>query len=278
LPIEHAGKNLANAGMAAHISCIQRLTLMKETLWIREWVGPALGIALGLSFGYILGGNGTTAGPALFALVIVPIVIWMSPKRPMLGWQLPIVSFAVSSVLTHLEYPGQKFDLASDSLMVVMEWAMLLVFSSPWGLLLLLRARQSRTGGEVTRDDGKRYALVVGLIVVGGFLLLFSWAMVFAPNSSAWSPVGGLLVGTIGMAAWKYGDGVASGLGKAREVARHFMQLGLVVCPLMALGGGHSGGQIGGWSRMVFGGLLSVESLAVLIWLSLKRRIERESI
>jgi len=149
-----------------------------------------------------------------------------------------------------------------------------LVFSSPWGLLLLLRARQAGPGGEESRGDLKQYALLVGLILAGGILLLVGWAMIFARHSSTWSPAGGLLVGTIGMAAWKYGDGTASGLGKARAVSRHFMQLGLLICPGMALGGSHSGGQINEvWSAVIFGSTLGVESLALMIWLSLKRSL-----
>jgi hypothetical protein len=249
---------------------------MKAPSSIRDWAGPVLGIALGLYFGYVLGGNGTTAGPALFALVIVPFVIWISPKRPVLGWQLSIISFAICSVLTHPEYPGQKFDLASDLLMVVLEWTMLLAFSSLWGLLLLRRAQQARSAGEESRGDLKLYALVVGLLLVGGILLLLGWAMVFAPNRSAWSPAGGILVGTMGIAVWKYCDRVASGLGKAREVARHSMQLALLFCPGLALGGFHGGGQkSGGWSSVIFGSMLGIESLAVLIWLSLMRSNKR---
>jgi hypothetical protein len=119
----------------------------------------------------------------------------------------------------------------------------------------------------------KHYALVVGLVIIGSILLLMGWAMVLAPNSRAWDSPGGLFVGTIGIAAWKFSDRIASGLGKTREYARHLMQLALLFCPLMALGGGHGGGQInGGWSSIVFGSMLGIESLIVLIYLSLTRR------
>jgi hypothetical protein len=53
---------------------------MKEPSSLRDWAGPVLGVALGLSFGYILTGDGTTAGPAFFALLIVPFV-QCSPTR-----------------------------------------------------------------------------------------------------------------------------------------------------------------------------------------------------
>jgi hypothetical protein len=125
----------------------------------------------------------------------------------------------------------------------------------------------------------RRYVLAVCLIIAGGFLLLIGWAMVFAPNSSAWDPAGGILVGSLGIGVWKYCDRVASGLGKAREVARHFMQLALLFCPLLALGGGHGGGQIsGGWSTVIFGSMLGIESVAALIWLSLTRRAARSDL
>jgi hypothetical protein len=118
----------------------------------------------------------------------------------------------------------------------------------------------------------KHYSLVVGLIIVGGILLLIGRAMVSAPNSGARDAPRGLLVGTIRIAAWKSCDRIASALGKAREYARHLMQLALSVCPLIALGGG----QIdGGWSSVIFGSMLRIESLAVLIWLSLARSTVR---
>jgi hypothetical protein len=242
---------------------------MNEPSSLRDWLGPVLGIALGLSFGYILGGDGTTAGPAFFALLIVPLVIWISPRHPLLGWQLPIVCFAVCSVLTHPEYPGQPFDLAADSVIIALEWAMLLLFSSLWGFFLLRRAQQPRSPGDQRHADVRPYALAVGLILFGGFLLLFGWVLVFAPNTRVWQPAGGLFVATIGFAVWKFCDRLASSLGKAHKVARHAMQLALLVCPLMALGGGHGGRQVGGTpSSILFGTLLGLESLAVLIWLS----------
>jgi hypothetical protein len=248
---------------------------MKEPSSLRDWAGPALGIALGLCFGYLLGGSGTTAGPALFALLIVPLVIWMSPRHPLLGWQLPIVSFAVCSVLTHREYPGQPFDLAADSVIIALEWAMLLLFSSLWGFFLLRRAQQPRSPGDQRLADAGPYALAVGLILLGGFLLLFGWVLVFAPNTRAWQPAGGLIVATLGFAAWKFCDRLASSLGKAHQVARHAMQLALLVCPLMAVSGGHGGSRIGdGWFPIIFGTLLGIESLAVLIWLSRAKSAE----
>jgi hypothetical protein len=245
---------------------------MNETSSLRDWAGPALGIALGLSFGYILGGAGSTAGPAVFALLIVPLVIWMSPRHPLLGWQLPIVSFAVCSVLTHPEYPGQPFDLAADFVIIVLEWTLLLVFSSLWGFLLLHRAQQLSSPGDQRLADVKPYALAVGLILLGSFLLLFGWVLIFSPSTRARQPAGGLLVATFGFAVWRFCDRFASSLGKAHQVARHAMQLALLVCPLMALGGGHGSIQIGaGWFPIVFGTLLGIESLAVLIWLSLAK-------
>lgn len=245
---------------------------MNETSSLRDLAGPALGVALGLSFGYILGGDGTTAGPAFFALLIVPVVIWMSPRHPLFGWQLPIISFAICSVLTHPEYPGQPFDLISDALMIVLEWTMLLVFSSLWGFFLLHRAQQFSSPGNRRLADIKPYALAVGLILLGSFLLLFGWVLVFAPSVRAWQPAGGLLAATLGLGAWKLCDRFAFSLGKAHQVARHAMQLALLVCPLMALGGGHGSLQIGeGWLSIFFGTLLGLESLAVLIWLSLAK-------
>jgi hypothetical protein len=231
-----------------------------------------VGIALGLYFGYVVGLDGSLAALASFGLVIVPIVIWISPKRPLLGWQLPIISFAICSVLTHPDYPGQPFDLPSDLLMAVMEWTGLLILSSPWGLLLLRRAQEARSVGEKSVGDVKRYALAVGLIVVSGLLMLSGWAMVFAPDSSGWAAAGGILLGTIGIAVCLSCDRVASRLGNARADIRQFMVAALVVSPGMALGGGHHGSQISaGRSSVIFGSMLGIESLTVLLWLFLTR-------
>jgi hypothetical protein len=116
----------------------------------------------------------------------------------------------------------------------------------------------------------KRYLSAAVVLIVGSILLLFGWVVVIAPGGNAWQPLGGLVVGTIGIAVWKCCD-LAFLLGKAGEYARHFMQLALLFCPLMALGGGHSGG--GGvnkaWSAITFGSILGMESVAVLIRLTL---------
>ena len=120
----------------------------------------------------------------------------------------------------------------------------------------------------------KRYALVVLLVVVGSVLLLIAWVLVFVPNRSGWDPPMGLLLGTMGLVAWKSCDRMASALGKICEYARHFMQLAILLCPLLALAGGHSGGagQLkGGWSSLILGSVLGIESFALLVWLSLTR-------
>lgn len=54
--------------------------------------------------------------------------------------------------------------------------------------------------------------------------------------------------------------------GTPQKVACSFMQMAVLSCPFVALGGGHCGsGQFEGW----LGSMLGIESLAVLIWLSL---------
>jgi hypothetical protein len=245
---------------------------MKESFSIREWAGPALGIALGFIFGYVLAAHGTTLVFLLFTLSVVPVVIWLSPKRPMFGWQLAIITFALCFAPTIRDYPQQPFDLQSYLLYAVLVWTGLLVLSSPWGVFLQRRAQQSPLVSDSSLGNLGREALVVALIIVGGILLLIGWAMVFAPNSSEWAPPGGLLFGTLAIAVWKACDRIASTLGKGREHARSFMQVGLLFCPLMALGGGHSlSGEIKGWSGVISSGMLGIESLAVLIWMFLTR-------
>jgi hypothetical protein len=172
-------------------------------------------------------------------------------------------------VLAHPEYPGQPFDPVADFVIIVLEWALLLVFSSLWGFFLLHRAQHPRSPGDRRLSDVKPYALAVGLILLGSFLLFVGWVLVFASSVRAWQPAVGLLVATLGFAAWRFCDGLASSLGKAHQVARHAMQLALLVCPLMAASAGHGSGQVSeGWFPIIFGTLLGVESLAVLLSLA----------
>jgi len=59
---------------------------------------------------------------------------------------------------------------------------------------------------------------------------------------------------------------IASRLGNARADVRQFMVTALLVSPGMVLGSGHHGSQISaGWSSVIFGSMLGIESLAVLI-------------
>lgn len=247
---------------------------MKASFSIGEWAGPALGVALGFIFGHVLAGHRTAAIILLFALVVVPLVIWLSPKRPMLAWQLAIVTFAVFFRVTlndpevRFDLAGKWFDLVRSLLMTALVWGGLFLLSSPWGVLLFRRAQESRGAGEKSVGNIKNYALVAALIIAGGILLLVGWVMVFAPNSGAWDPPGGLLVGTLSIALWKGCDRIASALGKAREYARSMMQAGLLFCPLLALGCHHGSGGIKGWSGVISSGILGIESL-VLIWMFL---------
>ena len=149
---------------------------------------PAVRCRTRVVFWVSLGGFDAGAGPLFFGLGIVPVAIWLSPKHPLLGWQFPIMAFAICSVLTHPDYPRQPFDLPRDLLMAVLEWTVRLLFSSPGGLLLWIRAQQGRSGGDKSLGDVKRYALVVFLIIVGGVLLLLGWAIIFGRTAARGIP------------------------------------------------------------------------------------------
>jgi hypothetical protein len=67
-------RNWTTNGNAAHIFCIQQLSLMKKQCSMRDLRGPALGIAVGLYFGYVLGQK--AAGDARsYALAVGLIVL-----------------------------------------------------------------------------------------------------------------------------------------------------------------------------------------------------------
>ncbi len=222
--------------------------------------------------------DGATLLWAFFGLVVVPIVIWISPNRPLFGWQLPIITLAICSVVTHPEYPGQPFDLGSDLGMALLIWVALLLFSSPWGLFFMRRAQRAQSTGASGVGEVKGYSLALFLVVICGLLLLGGWVMILAPNSSVWAPPGGVLVGTIGIMTWIACERISSGLGRMRELVRSFMVVEMLLTPLMALGGGHHGSQLNsGWSAVISGSILGIEAVSVLSWLWIWRKQSDQS-
>jgi|SRR6267143_1599860 len=160
----------------------------------------------------------------LFALLVVPALIWISPKRPLIGWQLPIIAFAICSAMTHREYPGQPLYLRTALGMPLLIWIVMLLFTLPWGLFFMRRKRQVRSARKSGVMEVMPNALALFLSAVCGFLLLIGGGMILAPDGSVWTPQGGVVAETIGiMALIAFERYVVSALRNMRDVVRLFM-------------------------------------------------------
>lgn len=254
-----------------------------EAFSVRDWFGLMAGIAWGL----LLGGFSNSGNMDWVWLVIFlgpPVTLLISPNRPILSWQIPIVAAAASNALMH----GDPQDTPSlTCLDAAVSWMICSLFSSPWAFIFHHRARRAKQSGAVKQVAVPYAGLVVlvflacGLTILGVALTLFSSNGPDAANRAL--PFYGFLMATAGVGLSAVSFRVARNLGVNKPIT-DMLQLALLfpalfgVVDLLVIT--YDAVKSTPAARSSFPSQLwctfaGLEALAILIWLTRSYRREK---
>jgi hypothetical protein len=143
---------------------------------LRDWFGLVGGVCWGLILSRFFASDDMT-GPWLLILFGPPVVLLISSARPILSWQLPIVTAIVAGVcVNRASEDSAGFAPVEAGAM----WLLCSVFSSPWALIFQQRSRR-----RAERRDAETFpAAYVGV----GLLLFFTCALTLLRFAATMEP------------------------------------------------------------------------------------------
>lgn len=258
---------------------------MKSPFTQRDW----LGLIAGVSFGGVLGllfVPGHVTGPALVMILLLPpVVLLISPARPLLSWQVPIVTAAVVKAFMNWTRDDSAVVALADAIL----WCFLyLVLSSPWAIMFHYRSRRFRQLGK-TPGIPIAYVGMALLVFVCCALTLtgFVWAVFTDDNDPKYwlFPIYGVLMATGGIVFSLVTERIARKL-EIQKLVRGVFEL-LMIPGVLFLGCFVVVGIMGlFWfesmrppldERSVCVTLVGMEALAAMIWLTRLDRREQSS-
>src|SRR5215472_18598714 len=95
---------------------------------VRDWLGLVGGIGWGLILSRFFSSDGMT-GPWLVILFGPPVVLLISSARPLLSWQLPIVTAVIAAVFMNRNVDDSSIGALADA---ALWWFLCSVLSWPW--------------------------------------------------------------------------------------------------------------------------------------------------
>lgn len=251
----------------------------------RDWFGFLAGIGWGLCLGYFFKSD-NTAGLWLVILLGPPAILLISPGRPILSWQVPIVTAIVAGTFISAGPDETVAALFGEGSLA---WLMCTLFSAPWVLIFHQRTRLAREEGRVAPGSPGAYLAVGVLVFLACSLLLLGFAVIVYPIWSSefmrWASfLYGALMVTIGAGVSITSYQLGKMLGVAKQI-RAILELVLVfvfiagAIALIVLA--RSASHLSKLSNAPAIGLICcslsiLESLAALTWLKKAAKQEKE--
>ena len=251
-------------------------------------------MAVGIAWGLVLGQffkSGDMAGPWLTILLGPPPVLLISPARPILSWQVPIVTAAVSGTLMSRD-PGDPAGIGSFLVMGLLTWAGCSLLSSPWAVVFQRRAQRVREGTSDRTGAAASYIGAGLLVFIACALVILGIALTFYPADSsdprnARAPFEGFLMTTVGIGVSVAAYRFAAKLGASKPV-KDVLELvlglgsifGIVILleeGVIALREGRATLGLSLPSGRIWCALAALETLAALVWLVTTARRARNS-
>jgi hypothetical protein len=245
---------------------------------LRDWFGLVAGICWGLVLGRFFAAD-DMSGPWLVILFGPPIVLLISPTRPILSWQLPIVTAIVTGTCMNRSSDDSLGGAFADALLL---WFLCSLLSAPWALMFHYRRRCIPQHGRTLGFPIAYVAMVLVVFVCCAVTLLGIAMTVYPVNdgqSRAW--LYGFLAATVGIILSMGCERVARKL-EVQKLVRGVFEL--LMLPGVILGiaeivdlfwsksPGHSP-----QASALCGILLGMEALGAMIWLTRMDRRERKS-
>lgn len=254
----------------------------------REWLGLIAGVCWGLVLSRFFAADDMT-GPWLVILFGPPVVLLISPARPLLSWQLPIVTAAAAGTFMNRTTDDSAGGALAETALL---WFLCSVLSSPWALIFRYRSRRFR---QLEKAPGIPIAYVgmvllvflcCGLTFVGFVALMYGTDADDARNRMM--PFYGLMAATGGIALSLATERVARKLEIQKPVRGVFE---LLMIPGVIIGIAVGIGEIVDlfWLKsaeppippgiLLCGILVGMEALAAMVWLTrLDRRQQGSSV
>lgn len=241
---------------------------------VRDWLGLVAGVSWGLVLSRFFS-SGDMTGPWLVILLGPPVVLLISPMRPLLSWQLPIVTAVLAGTFMN---PASSDSYGAALPDAILSWFLCTLLSSPWFLMFHHRSRNSRG-----RAQGIPIAYVGMVLIVfaccGVTFVGFALTMYFADDSRNRAlPLYGLLAVTAGLAFCLLTEHLARKLEVHKAVRGVFevlmipgvvVGIGAIVGMIWSIADGHLSLDVSELCMILVG----VEALATMIWLT---RLDRQ--
>jgi len=254
----------------------------------REWLGLIVGVCWGLVLSRFFAADDMT-GPWLVILFGPPMVLLISPARPLLSWQLPIVTAAVAGAFMN----RSTDDLAGGALAeTALVWFLCSLFSLPWALMFHYRSQRFQQLGKTPGIPIAYIGMVLLVFLCCGLTLLGFGTTVYPTsaeeNHNRALPFYGLLAATAGIGLSVMTERLARKLEIQKPVRGVFE---LLMIPGVIIGIAVGIGEIVDpfWLKsseppippgiLLCGILAGVEALATMLWLTrLDRREQGPSV
>jgi len=136
-------------------------TPLTSTFSLRDWFGIVAGVCWGLAFSRFFAADDMT-GPWLVILFGPPLVLLISSTRPILSWQLPIVTAVVAAAFMNRTSDDSAGGAWAEAALL---WFICSLLSLPWALIFRYRARHVRQ---------REKASGMSLAYIGMVLLVFA--------------------------------------------------------------------------------------------------------
>ena len=151
----------------------------KSSFSAREWFGLIAGVCIGLVLSRFFAADDMT-GPWLVILLGPPLVLLISSSRPILMWQVPIVTAAIAGAFVSRSADDSVGGALAEAILF---WFVCSLLSSPWALIFHYRARRFR---QLNRTPGISIGYV-GMVV----LVFVCCALTFFGFVATVYPIGG---------------------------------------------------------------------------------------
>jgi hypothetical protein len=166
----------------------------------REWWGLIAGVCWGLVLSRFFAADDMT-GPWLVILFGPPLVLLISPARPLLSWQLPIMTAAVAGAFMNRTTDDSAGGALAETALV---WFLCSLLSSPWALIFRYRSRRFRQLGTTPGIPIAYIGMVLLVFLCCGLTFLGFVAPMYWTDAddarNRMMPFYGLLAATAGIA------------------------------------------------------------------------------
>lgn len=256
---------------------------IEKSFSLRNWAGLITGISWGLVLSHFFA-SGDMRGPWLVILFGPPLVLLISPAKPILSWQVPVITAVVASSLTNRKPQGtlsMAFQEAATT------WFICSLFSLPWYLIFHSRAQRVRARPETTRQPGPFVGIGV-LVFAACALTILGYALALMPDSGnpgkQSAQFYGFLMATLGAGLsvvcykWARKLGIAKGVSKILEPMLGLCSTVVILALIILSSTKFFATRTPVSPRLTVGiwaAFAAIQDLAILIWLNWIARSEQ---